>query len=137
MKPRTRRSSPSSVDTFTPTNPQSYEGPCARVLGLLEASLGRLDEAGARLERARAQCGADRLRPWVARLSLERGNVSLTAGRTNEARELFEEAAALGTELGMKRRSPPRAPHWQWGRRVGETNPDLDAAQARAARVES
>ena len=25
--------------------PQSYEGPCARVLGLLEASLGRLDEA--------------------------------------------------------------------------------------------
>ena len=82
--------------------PYTYEGPIARAVGLLEASLGRLDAADARLEAARATCRAQRFTPWVARLSLERGRVALAAGRGNEARTLFDEAASTARELGMR-----------------------------------
>jgi hypothetical protein len=82
---------------------QTYEGPFRRVVGLLEASLGRLDEADADLEAARQQCLTHRLGPWVARLSLERASVALAAGKTSEATALFDEAAARAAELGMKR----------------------------------
>jgi tetratricopeptide (TPR) repeat protein len=88
----------SGRELHTAPVPQTYEGPVDRVIGLLEASLGRTDAADATLETARAHCRRHGLRPWVARLSLERGRV--LRGRP-EARALLEEAAALADELGM------------------------------------
>jgi hypothetical protein len=90
-------------EVHTAPVPQTYEGPLSRVIGLLEASLGRLDEADVRLESARARCRANRFRLWVARLSLERGRVVAALGRAGEARALFEEAIAVASDVGMKR----------------------------------
>jgi tetratricopeptide (TPR) repeat protein len=83
--------------------PCSYEGPVARVLGLLEASLGRHDAALARFEPALARCRAHGFRPWVARLALELGTSLRALGRETEARAAFEEARSLASTLGMKR----------------------------------
>jgi hypothetical protein len=88
---------------YTAPIPQSYEGSFRRVIGLLHAALGELDEADLHLEAARAASAVHRLRPWMARLSLERGNTVLAAGRTSDARALFEEAEARGSELRMPR----------------------------------
>ncbi|MGH7439984.1 MAG: tetratricopeptide repeat protein, partial [Polyangiaceae bacterium] len=82
--------------------PHTYEGPMSRVIGLLEASLGRYDAADTRLESAQAKCRGMRLAPWVARLSLERGRVLRAAGRAREAQALFEEAVAIAGDLGMR-----------------------------------
>jgi hypothetical protein len=82
--------------------PQTYEGPMRRVLGLLEASLGRFAQANGFLESARQLCRAHRLAPWVARLSLERARVQMASGGVESARALFEEAARTAAELGMR-----------------------------------
>jgi hypothetical protein len=81
--------------------PCTYEGPIARVLGLLEASLGRTDAASARLEAASRRCRTLGLRPWVARLALERAEILLAEGRGVAARALLDEAASLAADLGM------------------------------------
>lgn len=87
--------------TTTPI-PHTYEGPMSRVIGLLEASLGRLEAADAQLEAARVMCRTHGFVPWVARLSLERGRVLVASGRASEARALFEEAASVAADLGMR-----------------------------------
>lgn len=79
----------------------TYEGPVTRLLGLLEASLGRSAAAEAQLAAAHERCRALGLKPWVARLALERGIVTQSLGRSGEARVLLTEAAVLATELGM------------------------------------
>lgn len=82
--------------------PQTYEGPIVRLIGLLEAALGNIQAADVRLEAAREVCRAHGLRPWLARISLERGLLLLDAGRSAEGRALCAEAAALAAELGMR-----------------------------------
>jgi hypothetical protein len=90
------------VQVTTSPIPHTYEGPMQRVLGLLEASLGRYVEADRLLESARQVCRTHRFGPWIARLSLERARVQLAAGHVEEARSLFEEAAQIAAELGMR-----------------------------------
>jgi tetratricopeptide (TPR) repeat protein len=81
--------------------PMTYEGPILRIMGLLEASLSRLDRATEHLRAARDRCRLLGLRPWTARITLELGRVLARAGRVDEARMSFQDAAHLAAELRM------------------------------------
>jgi hypothetical protein len=82
--------------------PQTYEGPITRLIGLLEASLGHIDAGDARLAAACEECRTHGLRPWVARIALERGLRLIANGRGAPGRALCAEAAAIAAELGMR-----------------------------------
>jgi hypothetical protein len=78
-----------------------YEGPIARVLGLLEASLGELVAAERALAEALAIVRSRGHEPWIAQTSYELALVLQRAGRGEEAASLFEESAELARKLGM------------------------------------
>ena len=63
-----------------------WEGPWARVLGLLAASLERWDEAGAHFEDAIARCRRLGARPYLARTEYEYGRMLIARGGAERAR---------------------------------------------------
>ncbi|MFO0634468.1 MAG: hypothetical protein U0168_16605 [Nannocystaceae bacterium] len=79
----------------------SYEGPYARVLGLLEERMGELDAAEQSLHDARERCRARGRRPWVARIGFELARVQRARGREVGAAlaEVVAEAEALGLPI--------------------------------------
>ncbi len=82
----------------------SWEGPWARLLGLLAAYLGRWDDAWAHFENARALCRRVRARPYLARTEYEYGRALLARdapGDRDRARALFTSARAVAVELNM------------------------------------
>lgn len=79
----------------------TYEGPTARMLGLLDASVGEHALAERRLRRALEKAQSDGLRPWVAQLRFDLATVLVSAGRQQDAGVLFADASALARELGM------------------------------------
>ena len=79
-----------------------WEGPWARVLALLAASLERWDEASAHFEEAIARCRRLGARPYLARTEYEYGRALIARGRDRaRARELIASARAAAEELGM------------------------------------
>jgi tetratricopeptide (TPR) repeat protein len=81
-----------------------WEGPVARVLGLLAARLGRSDEAVAHLDDALARVRRLDARPLVARTCYELGRALGRRGHAADearARALFKEARALAGELTL------------------------------------
>jgi hypothetical protein len=91
----------------------TYEGPLARVLGLLDASHGDLASAERELRAALEPARARKHAPWVAQIAFELGSVLLRAGREREARALLEESARIARELdmpGLLRSLQPAAP---------------------------
>ena len=88
----------------------SWEGPWARVLGLLAAYLGDWEAAWAHFEEARALCRRLGARPYLARTEYEYGRALLargggdTARATDDrqrARALLTSAREVAVELGM------------------------------------
>ena len=78
-----------------------WEGPWARVLGLLAASLERWDEAGAHFEDAIARCRRLGARPYLARTEYEYGRMLIARGERTRARALIASARQAAAELGM------------------------------------
>jgi hypothetical protein len=124
-----------SLHVTTSPIPHTYEGPMARVIGLLEASLGRFEAADASLEAARITCRTHNLLPWVARLSLERGRVLMASGRASEARERSA-CAVRGSGVSRhwsrdaRRRSESARRHGRSGARAVDS--DLDTGRSGA-----
>ena len=82
----------------------SWEGPWARLLGLLAAYLGRWEVAWAHFEEARALCRRLRARPYLARTEYEYGRALLARdapGDRERARVLVTSAREAAVELGM------------------------------------
>lgn len=82
----------------------SWEGPWARVLGLLAAYLGRWEAAWAHFEEARIICRRLRARPYLARTEYECGRALLkrdVPGDRERARALFTSAREVAVELNM------------------------------------
>jgi len=79
----------------------SWEGPWARVLGLLAAALERWDEAWPYFEDAIARCRRMNARPYLARTEYEYGRARLASGDRTRARELIASARQAAGELGM------------------------------------
>ena len=78
-----------------------WEGPWARVLGLLAASLERWDAACAHFESAIACCRKLGARPCLARTEYEYGRALIARGDRDRARALIASARRAGEELGM------------------------------------
>ena len=79
----------------------TYEGTVGRVIGLLDAALGDLPAAEARLREALEGARARRHTPWVAQVAHELAAVLRRAGRASEAQALQEESSAVARELGL------------------------------------
>jgi hypothetical protein len=81
-----------------------WEGPVPRLLALLEARLGRWEQAEAHFEEATARARRLDVRPQLARVQYEHGRALLGRGRpadVGRGRALVEAARALAEELGM------------------------------------
>jgi hypothetical protein len=78
-----------------------WEGPWARLLGLLAASLERWDEAEGYFEDAIAQCRRMGARPYLARTQYEYGRALIARGDRARARELIASARGAAEQLGM------------------------------------
>jgi hypothetical protein len=78
-----------------------YEGPLARILGLLDAALGDFGAAEHALREAHALATARRHRPWVAQTAYELAKVVGRLGREADARALMSESRRIARELGM------------------------------------
>ncbi|HTR55488.1 MAG TPA: AAA family ATPase [Kofleriaceae bacterium] len=79
----------------------SYDGPAARVRGLVAASLGEHDVAEAALREALAGARERAHAPWVAQIAAELAKLLAAAGRDAESRELAAESARVAAALGM------------------------------------
>jgi hypothetical protein len=82
----------------------SFEGPWARLLGLLASYLGRWEAAWAYFEEARLLCRRLRARPYLARTEYEYGRALLARdgpGDRERARALLISARGAAVELGM------------------------------------
>jgi hypothetical protein len=82
----------------------AWEGPWARVIGLLAAYLERWDEATEAFEDAIARCRRLGARPYLARTEYELARALLARGRpadADRARALIASARAAAHELGM------------------------------------
>jgi tetratricopeptide (TPR) repeat protein len=79
-------------------------GCSSRYLGLLTATLGRLDDAERHFEDALAMNTRMGARPWVARTQLDYARMLRkrdAAGDAARARELLQQALATAQEIGM------------------------------------
>jgi tetratricopeptide (TPR) repeat protein len=79
----------------------SYEGPFDRLLGLLDAALGRTEAAERQLRATLALAERRGFSSWVAQGRYDLGKFLLTSGRADEARKLFEGAATLAEQCDM------------------------------------
>ncbi|MFO0727780.1 MAG: AAA family ATPase [Myxococcota bacterium] len=82
--------------------PYAYEGPIARVVALLEASLGRTEEAVSRLLPLRERLVLRGQGPWVARVELELARAYAVIGNREASRRWAKEAMGRAQGLGMK-----------------------------------
>jgi hypothetical protein len=89
------------ADLTTGHIPFTFEGPARRLVGLLDAALGDPAGAEAHLRAALDRVTRQGLRPWIARISCELGEVLGGVGRRDEAVALLAEAASLARALGM------------------------------------
>ncbi len=89
-------------DTFGAGISFTYEGTVGRVLGLLDAALGDLASAEARLRQALAKERTRGHAPWVAQVSRELAQVLERAGRGGEAAALVAAEGSQGSAV------PPR-----------------------------
>ncbi|HEU4581442.1 MAG TPA: AAA family ATPase [Polyangiaceae bacterium] len=94
-----RRAAPQFVGGHVPI---TYEGPVARLLGLLDSALGEAAAAEQKLRAALAQMEQHGLAAWVAQLRYDLAGVLARAGRHAEARALFAETAQRAERLGMR-----------------------------------
>jgi hypothetical protein len=78
-----------------------YEGTVVRLLGLLDAGLGRFDRAETQLREALSHASDLGHRAWVAQIAFELAAVLRAAGRAAEAEAFREQAFELARELGM------------------------------------
>ncbi len=79
-------------------------GPVGRMLGLLAADAGQLDEALERLDRATRACARTGSRLWETRSIVERANILVRRGRPGDrdlARQLLGPALETCRELGL------------------------------------
>jgi hypothetical protein len=90
------------VDVTTGHIPFTFEGPVRRLLGLLDLALGDPAGAESHLRAALDRVKRQGLRPWIARLSCELGEVLDGVGRREDAAALLEEAASIAKALGMR-----------------------------------
>jgi tetratricopeptide (TPR) repeat protein len=88
-------------DLTTGHIPFTFEGPVSRLVGLLDAALGDAAGAEGHLRAALDRVNRQGLRPWIARLSCELGEVLEGMGRKEEAAALLDEAASIAQALGM------------------------------------
>jgi tetratricopeptide (TPR) repeat protein len=79
----------------------SWEGPWARILGLLATQLGRWDAADAHFEDAIARCRRMDALPCLARTEYEFGRALLERGDRERARPLIATARKSAEELGL------------------------------------
>jgi hypothetical protein len=79
----------------------TYEGPIARVIGLLDSALGHHASAEARLREALAVAEDHGLRPWTAQCAYDLGLALARGPRAAAAADHFARAAALAEEIGM------------------------------------
>lgn len=79
----------------------SYDGPVARLRGLLLGAAGDLAGAERELRDALSRVRAHGFRPWVARVAMELAAVLREAGRGAEAAGLLDEARALAAALEL------------------------------------
>jgi hypothetical protein len=78
-----------------------YEGTTARLLGLLDASLGDLDEAERQLGIAHAQARERGHGPWIAQTAYELARLAERAARPHDARTWAAQARDVARDLGM------------------------------------
>ncbi len=78
-----------------------YEGTVARVLGLLDASLGDLASAEQKLRHAHTLAVARKHAPWIAQTAHELAKIARQAGRQDDARPWLEECTRIARQLGM------------------------------------
>jgi len=78
-----------------------WEGPWARIRGLLAAHLEQWDEARGHFEDALARCRRLNVRPHLARTEYEYGRMLMGRGDSARARELIASARGTAQELGM------------------------------------
>lgn len=78
-----------------------WEGPWARLLGLLAAQLGRWDDASAHFEEAIARCRRMNAPSYLARTEYEFGRALLARGDQNRARSLIGSARKVAETLGL------------------------------------
>jgi hypothetical protein len=79
----------------------SYDGPLARLRGLLDASLGDLSAAERELREAHSLAARRGHAPWVAQIAHELSDVLSRLGREDEARRMMAECQQIASELGM------------------------------------
>jgi tetratricopeptide (TPR) repeat protein len=79
----------------------SWEGPLARLLGLLAAHLERWDDASRHFEDAIARCRRMDARPLLARTEYEYGRALAARGDRDRARSLIATARETAEALGM------------------------------------
>ncbi|MBX3190818.1 MAG: AAA family ATPase [Labilithrix sp.] len=78
-----------------------YDGATARLLGLLDASLGDLERAEAHLRDAHALAVERGHAPWAAQVACELAVVLQRRGRAEEARAFAQRAASTARDLAM------------------------------------
>jgi hypothetical protein len=79
----------------------SYEGSVSRLLGLLDASLGDLENAERELREAYDFAVERKHAPWQAQIAHELAKVLSSRGREGEAKRLIEESTTIARQLGM------------------------------------
>lgn len=94
----TRWTNPEHVGGHVPV---SYEGPAARLRGLLSQAAGDLAGAERELRDALSRVRAHGFKPWVARVAMELAAVLRRSGRGGEAAALFDEARAVASSLEL------------------------------------
>lgn len=81
--------------------PVCYDGPAARLVGLLDASLGDGEAALCHLREALAIAEHDHHAPFVAQTEYEIGKLLTTTGDTVAAADCFRRALAVAEQAGM------------------------------------
>jgi tetratricopeptide (TPR) repeat protein len=83
--------------------PICYDGPIERAVALLDAALGDLPSALARLARALDTATKHGHRTWIAQLEYDSARLLAENGRVVDAGPHAERAAALASEIGLER----------------------------------
>jgi tetratricopeptide (TPR) repeat protein len=81
--------------------PFTYEGPVARICGLLDARLLDMHSAERLLRSALEDVRGAGLAPWVAQIEYDLGRLLADAGRLREAEPLLESSERAAIEIGM------------------------------------
>jgi hypothetical protein len=83
--------------------PIAYEGSVERSLALLDASLGEVDSAVARLSHAIDTAARSGQRPWIAQYEYDLARLLVRAGRVTDARPHAERSSTVASAVGIER----------------------------------